>query len=266
MNSKTRILLKELIKTDFKLRYQGSFFGYLWSVLRPLMLFAIMYVVFIHFLRFGAGIPHFAIALLLGIVLWSFFTETTSLGMQSIVSRGPLIRKISFPKYIIVVSSSISALINLSISLCVVAVFAILDGITITPTIFLLIPILLELYILALGLALFLSTLYVKFRDISNIWDVLIQALFYATPIIYPISMILTTDSLSWAAKLITLSPTTQIIQDARYALLPAATETTWQLSTNPLIQFTPLIITIAIFIISLLYFKNHSKYFAEES
>lgn len=85
--NKNIILLKELVKTDFKLRYQGSVMGYVWSVLKPLMLFAVMYVVFIYFLRFGADVPHFAVALLLGMVLWSFFTETTTLGMQSIVIR-----------------------------------------------------------------------------------------------------------------------------------------------------------------------------------
>ena len=85
---RNQILLKELIKTDFKLRYQGSAIGYLWSILKPVMLFLIMYLVFVRFMRFGEGTPHFAVALLLGITIWNFFGETTGMGMLSVVSRG----------------------------------------------------------------------------------------------------------------------------------------------------------------------------------
>ena len=101
---KNRILLRELVVTDFKLRYQGSALGYAWSVLKTLFLFAILYIVFEKFLRLGRDIENFPIYLLLGIVLWTFFAEATNLGLQSIISRGDLIRKINFPKYIIVVS------------------------------------------------------------------------------------------------------------------------------------------------------------------
>ena len=128
-SKKNRVLIRELVITDFKLRYQGSVLGYAWSLLKPLFLFAVMYVVFVHFLRFGQDVPHFVSALLLGIVLWTFFVETVTQGMQSIVNRGDLIRKISFPKYIIVVSSSLSALINLVINLLVVLAVMLIDGV-----------------------------------------------------------------------------------------------------------------------------------------
>lgn len=90
---RNQILLKELIKTDFKLRYQGSVIGYLWSILKPILLFLILYLVFVRFMRFGEAIPHFAVALLLGITIWNFFSEATNMGMLSIVSRGDLLRK-----------------------------------------------------------------------------------------------------------------------------------------------------------------------------
>ena len=96
------VVFKELVKTDFQLRYQGSFLGVLWSVLKPLMLFAVMYMVFVRFLRFSDGTPTFAISLLCGTCLWSFFSEATTMGMQSIVNRGDLLRKVHFPSYIIV--------------------------------------------------------------------------------------------------------------------------------------------------------------------
>ena len=117
MNSKNWILLKELVKTDFKLRYQGSLIGHLWSILKPLMLFSVMYVVFIHFLKFGGDVPHFAVALLLGMVMWTFFQETTAMGLTSIVARGDLLRKLSFPNEIIVLSVSVNALINFIINI-----------------------------------------------------------------------------------------------------------------------------------------------------
>src|SRR6476661_3161536 len=114
---RNRILLRELVITDFKLRYQGSALGYLWSLLKPLMLFVILYIVFIHFLRFNGWGEHSAIKLLLGLVLWTFFIEATNQGMSAIVGRGDLIRKINFPKYIIVISGTVSALINLCFNL-----------------------------------------------------------------------------------------------------------------------------------------------------
>ena len=101
LNRKNRILLAELTKTDFKLRYQGSILGYLWALLRPLMMFAILYIVFAKLLKIGNDIPHYPVYLLCGTSMWNFFTECTSQGIQSIINRGSLLRKISFPKYII---------------------------------------------------------------------------------------------------------------------------------------------------------------------
>ena len=118
-----RVLLKELTKTDFKLRYQGSVLGYLWALLRPLMMFAILYVVFGKLLRFGGDIPHYPVYLLCGTTMWSFFTGCTSQGIQAMVIRGDLIRKISFPKYIVVVSATLTAVINLFINLIVIIIF-----------------------------------------------------------------------------------------------------------------------------------------------
>lgn len=117
------VVFKELVKTDFHLRYQGSFLGMVWSVLKPLMLFAVMYVVFVKFLKFSDGTPTFPISLLCGTCLWSFFSESTSMGMQSIVGRGDLLRKVHFPNYIIVASTTMGSMISLGINLCVVLLF-----------------------------------------------------------------------------------------------------------------------------------------------
>ena len=122
------IVLKEMVRTDFKLRYQGSFLGIAWSVLKPLMLFCVMYVVFVKFLKFTDGTPTFPLVLLLGISLWNFFAEATNMGLTAIVGRGDILRKIHFPNYIIVVSATVGALISLAINMCVVLDSSILGG------------------------------------------------------------------------------------------------------------------------------------------
>ena len=259
---KNRILLKELVKTDFKLRYQGSVLGMLWSVLKPLMLFAIMYLVFVQFLKFGAGIPHFAVSLLLGITVWTFFSESTIQGMTAIVSRGDLMRKINFPRYIVVISATISALINLAINLVVVFILAVINGVDFQWHILFIPIILIELYVFSLGLAFLLSALYVKFRDLSHIWDVVMQAAFYATPIIYPIAMIAAFSV--EASKLFLLSPMTQMIQDMRYFIVYNGTETAWNYIGNIWLAVIPVVIVIIIAVFGWLYFSKNSKRFAE--
>lgn len=262
LSRRNRILLRELVITDFKLRYQGSVLGYLWSLLKPLFLFAVLYVVFVYFLRFGSDVEHFPIYLLLGIVMWSFFTEATSQGMQSIVTRGDLIRKINFPKYIIVVSGTISALINLVLNLLVVFIFLLVNGVDIKWSILLFPLNIVELYVFSLAVAFFLSAAFVKFRDVSHIWEVFLQAAFYATPILYPLSLVMEKSEL--AAKILLLNPVAQIIQDGRYNLVSHQTSTTSNLIGNPIIVAIPYIMVIVAIVLASWYFKKSQKFFAE--
>lgn len=262
LNRRNRILLRELVVTDFKLRYQGSALGYLWSILKPLFLFAILYIVFDRFLRLGRDIEHFPVYLLLGIVLWSFFTEATSNGLQSIISRGDLIRKINFPKYIIVISGTISSLINLAINLLVVLVFVFINGVHISWESLLLIPLVTELYIFSLAIAFFLAALNVKFRDIGYLWEIFLQAAFYATPILYPLSMVIGVSEL--AAKLIMLNPVAQIIQDVRYVFVTHDSTTIYQLYNDSLVVAIPFIIVALSVWLASWYFRKSAHSFAE--
>lgn len=256
------MLLKELTKTDFKLRYQGSVLGYLWALLRPLMMFAILYVVFAKLLRFGGDIPHYPVYLLTGTVLWSFFTECSQQGIQAMVGRGDLIRKISFPKYIVTVSTTLTAVINLLINLVVVIIFALINGVTPSWSWLLVLPLIFELYLLALGISFLLGSVNVKYRDIGSIWDVLIQALFYAVPIIYPIAMVAETST--WAAKVILLNPIAQVIQDVRWSLITPATVTTSGF-VGVWAELVAMGIVLVVFIIGALVFRRRSRFFAEE-
>ena len=265
------IILRELVKTDFLLRYQGSFLGIAWSVLKPLMLFCVMYVVFVKFLRFSDGTDTFPLVLLLGISMWNFFTESTTMGLCSISTRGDLLRKINFPKYIIVVSATINALICMSINLGVVIVACILSGVQFTVNVFWLPINLVQLYLLSLGVALLLSTLNVYFRDAQHIWEVVLQGLFYATPIIYPLSMV--EQKLGEVApgvgllieKLMLLNTAAQIIQDIRHNLIaPATTPTIWTLSDNIFFQMIPIALTFAMLLWGVHVFRKYSPKFAE--
>lgn len=261
MSRKNRILLRELVITDFKLRYQGSALGYAWSVLKPLFLFIILYIVFEKFLRLGRDIEHFPVYLLLGIVLWQFFTEATAQGLQSIVSRGDLIRKINFPKYIIVISGTVSALINLIINMGVVLIFCIINGVELRTEAILLIPLLLELYVFALAIAFFLAALNTKYRDSGYLWEIFLQAAFYATPVLYPLQTVVST--MPEAARWLMLSPVAQIVQDIRYVLVTKQTITLHALVDGWRVGI-PYVIIFVMLIAATYYFKKTQKYFAE--
>ena len=260
-SKQNRVLLAELVRTDFKLRYQGSVLGYTWSLLRPLLLFSILYVVFIRFLHVNYGIPHSAVYLLVGIIIWNFFLEVTSGSLSSIVARGDLIRKIKIPRWIIVVSSSMSGVISLLLNFIVIGIFMIFNHVAVNMSILWLPLIILEIYAFALGLALFLSASFVRYRDISYIWEVILQALFYLTPILYPIS------KLKWPIikELLFVSPLTQGIQAARYSIVTNKTYTINQVTNNALIRIAPYLILILTLIIGVAYFRSKSKTFAED-
>ena len=259
-SKKNRVLLSELVRTDFKLRYQASVLGYAWSLLRPLFLFLILYVVFVYFFRVGGDIPNFPIYLLLGIVLWNFFAEMTMQSLGSIVGRGDLIRKIKIPRWIIVLSSSLSALINLFINLLVVGIFMLFSDVEISFSAILLIPTIIQIYIFALGISLFLSAAYVKYRDVSYIWEVLMQGGFYVTPILYSFTFI---GDHILVKKLIFMNPMAQMIQDARYELVTQSTVTIHSLQAG-WITIVPYALTLLILVTGVAYFRRESKYFAE--
>jgi ABC-2 type transport system permease protein len=256
------ILLRELVITDFKLRYQGSALGYLWSLLKPLFLFVIMYFVFVYFLRVGSNIPNWPVSMLLGIVLWNFFSETTSNGLNSVVERGDVIRKINFPKYVIVLASSLSAFINLLINLAVIVVFMLIVGVQISWATLLVPLFILEIAAFGLGLAFILSSLQVRMRDTNYIWEIIMQALFYGSIVLYPASLVI--DQNPFIAKIMLLNPIAQSIQDIRHILINEANVSLYSFTHNLWLNLIPLSITIIVVLFGAWYFKKKSPYFAE--
>lgn len=261
LHSRNRAILREMISTDFKIRYQGSVLGYFWSLLKPLLLFAILYIIFTYIVPVGKDIEHYSVILLLGVVLWSFFSEVTTVGAGSIVANGDLLRKISIPRYLVVLASSFSALINLGLSLVVVFAFSLFNGLTPQLSWLLLIPAILQLFIFSVGVAFILATANVKYRDIMYIWEVFLQGGFYASAIIFPLSLV-PVNLQTWFF----LSPIVQTIQDARYALVPVEGNVTiWQLSEPKIVKMIPFMIVILVCVLGFMYFRRRSKYFAED-
>lgn len=252
-----------MVITDFKLRYQGSVLGYLWSLLRPLFLFVILYLVFVRIIKVGGGLEHYPIYLLLGIVTWNFFAEITTTSVDAVVRRGDLLRKINFPKYVIVASSALSALINFSFNIAVVAFFMVVNGVPLTERLFLVPFFILEIFIFAISLGFILSALYVRLRDVNYIWEVIMQAMFYATPIIYPVSLVLTEWPL--VAKLLLFNPVAQAIQDIRHAAVTPQTDTLASIVHYGYLQYVPYVIVAVTLLLAIVLYKRRSPSFAEE-
>jgi ABC-2 type transport system permease protein len=174
-----------LARTDFKLRYFGSVLGYVWSLVRPLLFFGVLYVMFTYVFHAGRGVPHYPVYLLTSIVLWTFFMETTSGCVQCLLFREGLLRKMRFPRLVIPLSVGLTALFNLGMNFIVVLAFALITGVSPGLGWFELPLLVILIAALACGIGMLLSVLYVRFRDVQPIWEVIAQVLFYASPIIY---------------------------------------------------------------------------------
>ena len=204
-----------LAVTDYRLTYFGSALGYLWSLMRPLLLFGVLYVVFSEFLRFGEDIPHYRDLLLLNIVLYMFFAEATGNAVRAVVTREAIVRKMHFPRMVIPLAVVVTSMLNLAANLVAVFVFVLIDGIEPRPTWLLLPVLLLPLVAFVTGIAMILSSLYVKYRDVQPIWAVATQLVFYGTPILYVIDTV--PESVR---ELIMANPLAAILEQARHWLI----------------------------------------------
>jgi ABC-2 type transport system permease protein len=211
-------LARTLAATDWKVRFYGSALGYAWSLLRPLLLFGIVYFVFSEVVKAGAGVDHYGVILLLAMILFFFFSEVTAGGLTSMVDRESLLRKVGFPRAVVPLAVTLVAAMNLALNLVVLAIFVAASGVTPRWS-WLALPLALVLVLVfAFGVALLLSALYVRYRDVRPIWEVVLQALFYATPILYPIQAVI---GKSQALATIALcNPVAAIIQESRHLLV----------------------------------------------
>ena len=206
-------LFSTLTWTNFKLRYYGSYLGYFWSLLKPLGLFGVLYVVFTVFLK--QSTPHFGVALLLGIILWDFFVAGTMAGMNGFIGNYQMIRKVYLPRIVLVAAAVSSTFIGFFFNLLIFAVFALVDGIRFTPKALLFLPLVAGLYLLVLGTGFVLSIIVVKVRDTLSLWEVATQLGFWATPIVYKMEIV----PENWRL-FIFFNPMSGIIEYSRFLLL----------------------------------------------
>lgn len=200
---------------EFRLKFFGSVLGYLWQLMRPLLLFSVLYVVFSEFVDIGAGVQHYPAVLLMGIVLHTFWAEATGVAVPSVLNRENLVRKIHFPRLVIPLSVVVTTFLNFCLNFMAVLVFFVIQGVEIRWSWLQLFPIIGLLCALSTGVAMAVSALYVRYRDVQPIWDVALPVSFYGTPILYPIEQV--PDSVQ---PLLMCNPLAVIVQQARHALI----------------------------------------------
>jgi len=249
---------------DFKLKFFGSVLGYLWQLMRPLLLFGVLYVVFTQFLNLTSDLPYYPVSLLLGIVLFQFFAEATGASIRSIPYREGLIRRVDFPRLVIPVASVLTAVFNLALNLVPVFIFLLIAGGRPRLSWLELPLVLLMLIGLALGLAMMLSALFVRYRDVEPIWDVVVQALFYATPILYSIQVVIDKAGIH-LARLIMCSPFATVVQQLRHAIIDPRYLSAGQIFGTPLGLLIPVGLTLGTLIVGWAVFRRAAPRVAEE-
>lgn len=247
-----------LAVTQFRLKFYGSALGYLWQLMRPLMLFGVLYVVFTLAIRLGGGIDFFPVVLLTGIVLFTFFSEALSTSVNALVDREPLLRKVDFPRMAIPCSVVLTAFMNLALNLLVVVFFAAVSGVDLHLSLLQAPVILVLLGAFALGIGLLISALFVRYRDVAPITDVFLQMMFYGSVIIFPIEAI-PEEARPW----LMLNPFAAIVQQVRHAAIdpnaPSAFDVGgWQ--TGVALLMIPIV-----FVVGFIVFRRRAPYVAED-
>jgi ABC-2 type transport system permease protein len=255
-------ILQVIVLAEYKLKYAGSALGYAWSVIKPLSLFTVLYLIFGRVFKLGAISDFYAVSLLIGIVLFTFFADATSQGMVSLVHRESLLRRMRFPRMMIPVAATLTAGLTFAVNLVVIAGFVAWKGIVPRLDWLLVAPLLFELYLFVLGMALVLTTLFVSLRDMGQVWELASQLLLYASPVIYPLTLLPL-----WAQKLEFVNPFTQVMQDIRalvmYDDLPANRITVTDVFGD-FGRLLPIAVALAIFGLGIAIFKRREPWFAE--
>jgi ABC-2 type transport system permease protein len=257
-----------LARTEFKLRFFGSILGYVWTLMRPLMLFGVMLFVFTDILDINKGnpVPHYPEYLLMGIILFTYFQETTSGSLPSLVGRENLLRRVRFPRLVVPLSVALFCLFNLGMNLVVVFIFILASGISPMWSWFELIPMVALLVIFAAGVGMLLSALYVRFRDVQPIWEVFLQLLYYGTPILYTVQTAADHHFLNIPfSRILVLNPLGAIITQGRKALLqPSAPSAAQAIGGNERLLI-PLGIIAGLFALGLWYFNREAPLISEK-
>lgn len=211
-------LTRTMAVQEFKLRFFGSALGYLWQLMRPMMLFGVLYVMFTVIVPLSTD-PLFGVALLLGIVLYTFFAEATGAAVTCVMERENMVRKIQFPRMVIPMAVVLTACFNLALNLVVVFGFGLFSGLRPQWSWLAVLPLLLILVVFATGIAMLLSALYVRYRDMQPIWDVVLQVLFYGSLILVPYETVVE-QGYAKLGSILLANPLAAVVQEARHVIL----------------------------------------------
>lgn len=256
-------LTRMLAITDFKLRFFGSILGYLWTLMRPLMLFGVLYVVFSQVVRLGDQVPFYPVVLLSAMILYFYFSEATTKAVTCVVQSENLVRKIQFPRLAIPLASVGAVSLQFALNLLVLLAFLALSGVKLHSSIVQLPLILVALLALTAGTSMLLSAVYVVARDVAPIWEVVIQTLFYATPILYPVEL-LSRESES-LARVAMANPLAVIVQQMRHAVIDPTAPSAAQAIGGWGWMLVPAAITVALLIAGYVVFDRMAPRIAEE-
>jgi ABC-2 type transport system permease protein len=253
-------LLVLIAVTDFKKNYFETALGYVWSLARPLALFAILYFVFTQIFRVGSDVEFYPVLLLFNIVLFSFFQESTIGSVTSVVSQEGVVRKTHFPRLVIPLATVVTGLFNLTLNMVVVTVFMIAFGVAIVWT-WLLFPLVVAaIFILTAAVSMLLSSLYVRFRDVGIIWSVAVTPIFYGTPVLYPLEIV-PAQYVKW----LMINPLTPIFEQARHWVIDPSAPTAVA-SAGGWIQLLPAAaVFIATCVFAVWVFRREAPRIAEE-
>jgi ABC-2 type transport system permease protein len=246
---------------DFRLKFFGSVLGYLWQLMKPLLLFGVMLFVFTKAVRLGHGVAQYPVVLLSGIVMFTFFSESTATAVSSVVDREALVRKIHFPRLVIPISVVLTAYFNLVLNYLAVVIFMLARGVSVRWSWLELFPLVLFLGLFATGLSMILSSLFVRFRDVRPIWEVALQAIFYGSAIFYPIEKIPSVT----LQHLIMCNPLAAVVQQIRHAVIDPTAPTAGQAIGGDVRLLIPLSLVLILVVVGFWWFNREAPRIAEE-
>lgn len=248
---------------DFKARYTDAALGYVWSLVKPLAYFGVLWLVFAHLLQTANQTKEFPLFLLIGILLFLFFIDAVSMMLPSIVDGGTTLRRLAFEPILVPLAVSVAAGITFCVNILAFVFFAVIQRAEPDLAWLLVIPLLAELYLFTISLGLLLSALYVRFRDIGQVWELMASLLFFACAIFYPVGILP-----DWAQKVAFLNPFVQVMQDIRHAMLGGSSGP-YDVSADTVFagwggRLIPLAIVGLLFLAAVLVFRREGRYFAE--
>jgi ABC-2 type transport system permease protein len=249
-----------LAVTDWKLRFYGSVLGYLWTLVRPFAFFGVIYVVFTEIADVGSGVKNYGLYILFSLVLFTFFSEITGNCLNSLVTRESLLRKMRFPRIVIPLSVAVTSLLNLGMTLVAVFVFAIANADYPTWSWLELIPLITLLTLLSLGVGMLLSVLFIRYRDVQPIWEVVTQMLFYASPVLYVATQV--PDEYEQAYL---TNPIASILTQVRHAVVDPTAPSAADAIGDPVWLLIPTAIVLLLFGLGLYAFNRMAPRIAEE-